>query len=148
MVSLKCRSEFTFAICNKVYFYLFPYQFCPVQNYPVCTLTMTAAQRQTQLRESNIFNTEEMLKRRLLQRSISYAYQGFNSLFQAFNYLIVAQRGKQCARKKKGAVRESFLSPRFFFSFFVNAWKRLEVLLCEILRKVPACAHHTAKHLF
>lgn len=147
MVSLKCRSEFTFAICNKVYFYLFPYQFCPVQNCPVCILTMTAAQRQTQLRESNISNTEEMLKRRLLQRRISYAYQGFNSLFQAFSYLIVAQRGKQCARKKKARL-EKASSHHAFFSFFVNAWKRLGVLLCEILRKVPACAHHTAKHLF
>lgn len=148
MVSLKCRSEFTFAICNKVYFYLFPYQFCPLQNCPVCTLTMTAAQRQTQLRESNIFNTEEMLKRRLLQRSISYAYQGFNSLFQAFSYLIVAQRGKQCARKKKRRGERKLPLTTLFFSFFVNALKRLGVLLCEILRKVPACAHHTAKHLF
>ena len=146
MISLKCRSEFTFAICNKVYFYLFPYQFCPVQNCPVCILTMTAAQRQTQLRESNISNTEEML----LQRSISYAYQGFNSLFQAFSYLIVAHAARKTARakKKRRGERKLPLTTLFVSFFFVNAWKRLGVLLCEILRKVPACAHHTAKHLF
>ena len=51
------------------------------------------------------------------------------------------------AKKKRRGERKLPLNT-LFFSFFVNAWKRLGVLLCEILRKVPACAHHTAKHLF